>query len=92
MGHQAIVLSDEKPHDLEAYLRYSENDDEPRPSTQSHSMGSDSKASASPIRLFVKWALTCTLILLAMTFTLELFEPQSTKACRSLGKNVFVAH
>lgn len=92
MGHQPIFLSDEKPQDLEAYSRYSKNDDELSPSTQSHSMGSDSKVSASPIRVFVKWALICTLIVLAMTFTLELFEPQSTKARRSLGKNMYVAH
>lgn len=86
---QAIFLSDEKTQDLEAYSPYLKNEDDLRPSPQFHSMGSDSKASASPIKVFVKWGLICTLIVLAMTFTMELFEPQ---ARQSLGKGMHVAH
>lgn len=80
MGRQAIFLSDEKPKDLEGYLDDSKDGLEPRHAVQSHLMASDSRASASPIRVFVKWALICTLAVLAMTFTLELLEPQSSKA------------
>ncbi|KAF6236964.1 hypothetical protein HO173_004843 [Letharia columbiana] len=80
MGRQAIFLSDEKPEDVEGYPDYSKNDDKLRPSAKYFSVGSETEASASPIRVFVKWALICTLIVLAMTFTLELFEPQSSKS------------
>lgn len=80
---QAIFLSDEKTQDLEAYSPYLKNEDDLRPSPQFHSMGSDSKASASPIKVFVKWGLICTLIVLAMTFTMELFEPQSPSSHHS---------
>lgn len=92
MGRQAIFLSDEKPEDVEGYPDYSKNDDKLRPSAKYFSVGSETEASASPIRVFVKWALICTLIVLAMTFTLELFEPQSSKARRSLRKTVYVDH
>lgn len=87
MGRQAIFLSDEKSQDLEAYSEYSKNDDEPNLSV----MGSESKVSASPIRILVKWALICTLIVLAMTFTLELLKPQSSKARRSLARTMYMA-
>ena len=80
MGRQAIFLPDEKAQDLEGHLDYSKNDD----------AGSVSKASSSPIKVFVKWALICTLVVLAMTFTLELLEPQSSKARRSLRETTYV--
>ena len=92
MGRQAIFLSDEKPQDLEGYSTYPKNDDELKPSGKSYSMAPGSKASASPIRVFVKRALICTLIVLAMTFTLEFWEPQSSKARPSLRKTMYVAH
>lgn len=74
MGRQAIFLSDEK------------DDDGLRLPVLSCSPGSEPKLSSTPIRVFVKWALIFTLIVLAMTFTSELFEPQGSKARRSLGK------
>lgn len=92
MGRQATFLSDEKPQDLEGCSGHWKNDNEQRPYGQPYSMGSDPKTSASRIRPFVKWALICTLIVLTMTFTLELFEPQSSKARRSLRNTMCVAH
>lgn len=88
----AIFLSDKKPQDLEDHSDHSKNDDESRSSAQSYSMEPDSKVPVSPIRTCVKWALICTLVVLAMTFTLELFEPQSSKACRSLRKTMILAY
>lgn len=82
MGRQTVFLSDEKPQDLEGYSDYSKDGLEPRHAEQSHLMASDTKASTSPFRVFVKWVLICTLTVLAMTFTLELLEPQSSKACQ----------
>lgn len=84
MGRQAVFLSDEKLQDLEAYSDYSKDGLQAGPADQSHLMTSDTKASASPIRVLVKWVLICTLTVLAMSFTLELLEPQSGKACQCL--------
>lgn len=86
MGRQAIFLSDEKPQDLEGYSDYSKDGLESRPAEQSHSNASDSKASASRIKVFVKWALICTLTYLAVAFTSELLKPQSSKARQCLKK------
>ena len=86
MGRQAAFLSDKKPQDLEGYSDYSKDGLEPRPADQSRLMASDTKASTSPLRVFLKWALICTLTVLAMTFTLELLEPQSSKACQCLRR------
>lgn len=80
MGRQAVFLSDEKLHDLEAYSHNSEDGQETKPSAQPYSMGTELKVAASPIRSFTKWALICILVVLAMTFTSELLEPQSSKA------------
>ena len=74
MGQQAIFLSDEE-QDLEGYSDYS-NDHGHKTSVQFPSMGIDSKRSTSPLRLFMKWALICTFIVLAMSFTSELLGSQ----------------
>ena len=75
MGRQAIFLSDEKFQDLECHP----NDlkDGLRPSAHTSSVALEPAESASSIRSFVKWALICTLTVLAMTFTSELFKNQT---------------
>ena len=86
MGRSAVLLADEKSQDLENYPNYSQEGHELSSSARSHSMRSDLEVSASPMRAFVKWALICTVILLAMNFAMNFFEPQNSKACRSLEK------
>lgn len=88
MDRQTIVLSDEKTQDIEAYLYDSK--DELRPSTHTSSVGYEPAESASPARSFVKWALLCTLMVLAMTFTSELLEHPSSKASPSVRDTVLV--
>ncbi len=78
MGQQAIFLSDEKPQDLEGFSDYSKDGHGFRSSAQSSSMESDPPTSACSSKVFVKWALICTLIVLAMTLTSELLEPQNS--------------
>ena len=80
MGQQAIFLSDDKPQDLEAYTIDSNHGYLPKASPQSSFTESNPRALPSPVIAFVKWAFICTLVVLAMTFTLNLFEPSSSKA------------
>ena len=89
MDRQNIFLSDEKTQDLEGYLNDSK--DELRPLTHISSVASEPAESASSVRTFVKWALLCTLIVLAMTFTSELYENHGSKASPSTTKTVLVA-
>lgn len=88
MDRQIILLSDEKTQDVEGYLH--DTKDELRPSTHISSVGYEPAESASPARSFVKWALLCTLMLLAMTFTSELLGHPSSKASPSIRKTVLV--
>ena len=90
MGRHNILFSDDNPQDLEDYPHDSK--DGLKSSTHSTSVTSHSAGSASPIKLVTKWALICTLLVLAMTFTSELFGSQSSKASRSIGKTMLVAH
>ena len=69
MGRQAIFLSNEKFQDLECYPN--------GPPTHTSSVAPEPAESASSIRSFVKWALICTLTVLAMTFISELFRNQT---------------
>lgn len=84
MDRQTILLSDEKTQDIEAYRNDSKDD--LQPSTHIPSVGYEPVQSTSPARSFVKWALLCTLMVLAMTFTSELLEHPSSKASPSIQK------
>lgn len=80
MDRQAVLLSDEKLHDLESYSDDCKDGQETITFVQPCSMRSESKVAASPIGSFAKWVLVCILVFLAMTFTLELLEPHAGRA------------
>ena len=84
MPRQAIFLSDEKPQDLEGYSDFPKDSRGREPSPQSPSTPCSLRVSASLFKKLVKWALICTLTVLALILTLNIFEPQSSKVRRSL--------
>lgn len=91
MNRQTIVLADAKNQDIEDIEGYlHDTKDDLIPSTHISSAGYGPAESASPARSFVKWALLCTLMILAMTFTSELLERPGIKASPSIKKLVLV--
>ena len=84
MARQAIFLSDEKSQDLERYSDFPNDSHGREPSPQSSSTPCFLRLSVSLLKIFVKWALICTLTVLALTLVLNIFEPQSSKVRRSL--------
>ena len=84
MARQAIFVLDEKPQDLEGYSDFSKDSHGRGPPPQSPSNPCSLRASASLVGVFMKWALICTLTVLALIFILNIFEPQSSKVRRSL--------
>ena len=84
MARQAIFLSDEKSQDLERYSDFSKDSHGREPSPQSFSTPCNLRVSSSLFKIFVKWALICTLTVLALTLILNIFEPQSSKVRRTL--------
>ena len=78
MDRQAIFLSNEKIQDLEGYPNDAKVGSSPSIPTPSAEFVQAEKP--SPVKLFVRWALIGSLIVLAMTFTSGLLEPRGSKA------------
>ena len=90
MDRQNIFLLDEKIQDLEGYP--DDSKDGSRLSIHTPSAGFEPAKKASPIKLFVKWALIGSLIVLAMIFTSEIFGYQSSTVSSFIKQNMPVAH
>ena len=86
MDRQAILLSDEKIHDLEGYPNYSK--DGSKLPIYAPPAASEPAGKTTPFNLFVKWAFIGSLILFVMIF----FERQSSKASPCIEKTLLVAY